>query len=1040
MNRYRPFLVSFFFPCAVGLVLLITGSIAVNAQSRSPRSTQDSTRMPNNRRSAPPVRKPPVPHVQDRRTPSEKMAEKKFTWNRRFMQNMVTRYNYYFHAKVKLDAVVKNIARQGLDNYNDLLPFYPYSLQDLGLSKTELDSVILKSSVGIQLHDPRGKWIDDCYLLIGRAYFYKSDWENARKTFQYMNLAFAPKNKSDYNTVIGSTRNDVISIATREKRKGLLGRFKHKKVRNDAFLWNAKTLLEEKEYDEVQSLLNVLEADPNFPHRLYGELAEVRAYSRYKQGMYGEAMAPLRLAITASHNKESRARMSFILGQLYARHQQPDSAMDMFRKVIKQKPDPMMDLQARLQIARLNTVNGDAGIEQSLAALRTMLKKERFIPYRDAIYYTMATLVAPKSPETALGYLQKSLSQPVVNPVQRSLSFMFVADIYYVQRKYQLAKNYYDSTASVMPPDFADAAVVNTRKAVLGDVAEKVNVIHREDSLQRIAALPEAERKTLLDKMVADIKKAAEAKAKAEAAQQEADNNSNNQNSMLANNAFGNNTGRNNPGAANNQGNDQGDWYFYNQASKSSGYSEFRRRWGNRKLDDNWRRSSNTAANFTNNNNIDVAGVSTDSAHMTTAEKLKALPADSVNSSLLLADLPLTPEKMDSSRSLQMNAWFDLGKLYHDKLDATELAIETYDSLLLKYPDHPKKPEVIYSLYVWHNSLKGHEALAAKYKDMMLTQYGNTNFANIIKYGALKDVDADKKKGIAMAYDSAYTAFKTGRYDLALERKRQADTAYGFNYLQPKFDLLEAMIIIKTDTTDAATDSLFLGKKAVQAVLAKYPGDSAVQQQAQALLDALNHKKDLVAYLAQLQIQKREAGAMVDEDVSIRYPWQTPKPNFTDSVGLKTNQPVNPAVANKVTVAPPPPMKPVTPYKLVNTPVPHFVVLSFQRINKALIDEALEKFTRYNAARHAADHIEVGSFVLTPNEIMLVFRLFPDENKALDYFDEVRTKAPVDIIPRIRPTDYNMFIISRDNFILLNSTKDLPGYQEFFNKNYVTQQ
>jgi len=133
-------------------------------------------------------------------------------------------------------------------------------------------------------------------------------------------------------------------------------------------------------------------------------------------------------------------------------------------------------------------------------------------------------------------------------------------------------------------------------------------------------------------------------------------------------------------------------------------------------------------------------------------------------------------------------------------------------------------------------------------------------------------------------------------------------------------------------------------------------------------------------------------------------------------------------------------MKPVTPYKLVNTSVPHFVVLSFQRINKALIDEALEKFTRYNAAQHAADHIEVGSFVLTPNEIMLVFRLFPDENKALDYFDEVRTKAPVDIIPRIRPTDYNMFIISRDNFILLNSTKDLPGYQEFFNKNYVTQQ
>ncbi|HEU4553148.1 MAG TPA: tetratricopeptide repeat protein [Chitinophaga sp.] len=1035
MNRYRPFLL-YIFPCAVSLVLLSTGPIAVNAQSKYPARTQDTTRRPNSRRPATPVRKPPS-IVQDRRLPSEKMAEKKFTWNRRFMQNLVTRYNYYYHAKAKLDGVVKSIARQGLDNYNDLLPFYPYSLQDPGLSKTELDSVILKASVAIQIHDPRGKWIDDCYLLIGRAYFYKSDWENARKTFQYMNLAFAPKKKSEYTTVVGSSQNDVISIATKEKRKGILGPFKHKKARNDAFLWNARTLLEEKEYDEVQSLLNVLDADPNFPKRLQGDLAEVRAYSRYKQGMYAEAISPLREAIAGTHNKETRARMSYILGQLYARRQQPDSAMDMFRNVIRQKPDPMMDLQARLQIARLNTVNGDAGIAQSLAALRTMLKKERFIPYRDAIYYTMASIVTPKDQEAALGYLKKSLSQPSDNTVQKTLSFKAVADIYYGQRKYQLAKNYYDSTASVMPPDFADAQLVNVRKSVLGDVAVKIAAIQREDSLQRIAAMPEADRTALLDKMVADIKKAAEEKAKAAAAAQEAQNNSDNQNNLLSmNSAFGNN-GR--PGAAN-QGNDQGDWYFYNQSSKSSGYSEFKRRWGNRKLEDNWRRSQNSQVNFANNNNPDQADMPADTAHMTTAEKLKALPADSVNTALLAVDLPLTPEKLQQSKAVQMDAWFDLGKLYHDKLDATELAIEAYDSLLYKFPDHPKKPEVIYSLYVWHNSLKGHTAQASQYKEMVLNQYGNTNFANIIKYGALKDVNADKKQEIATAYDSAYVAFKTGRYDLALERKREADSVYGFNYLQPRFDLLEAMIIVKTDTADIATDSLFLGRKAVQAVLTKYPGDSAVQQQAQALLDALNRKKDLVAYLGQLQVQQTDSGgAMVDENITMRYPWQTPKPNFKDSVGLKTNQPVNPTVSSQVTAAPPPPMKPVTPYKLLNTPVPHFVVLSFQRVNKALIDEGLEQFTRYNASKHAADNIQVGSFVLTPNEIMLVFRLFPDENKALDYFDEIRAAAPVSIIPRIRPTDYTMFIISRDNFILLNSTKDLQGYKEFFDKNYVTQ-
>lgn len=957
------------------------------------------------------------------------------------MQNLVTRYNYYYNAKMKLDGVVKSVARQGLDNYNDLLPFYPYSLQDLGLNKNDLDSVIIKASIGIQIHDPRGKWIDDCYLLIGRAYFYKSDWENARKTFQFMNIAFAPKKKTDYTTVVGSNENDQISIATKEKRKGIFGKVKHKKARNDAFLWNARTLLEEKEYDDVQGLLNLLANDPNFPKRLDGDLAEVRAYSHYKQGQYAETINPLREAISQSDNRESRARMSFILGQLYARQLKADSAMAMFRKVIRQKPDPMMDFQARIQIAKLNIQGGNGTLEQSLAALRSMLKKERFIPFRDAIYYTMATLTTPSNPEAALGYLQQSLQQPSDNPVQKTLSFKAIADIYYSQHKYLPARNYYDSTASVMPADFADAGVVNVRKTVLGDVAERVSTIQREDSLQRIAAMPETARQAFLEQMAANIRKAAEEdRKKAEKALADQNNGDNNTNALAMNNPFAANGPRN---GSNND--EQGDWYFYNNASKASGYSEFKRRWGNRQGADNWRRSQQNTVNFANNQ------LSTDlvSDSLQTGEgTAKTVPPDSVSAQTLAVGLPLTAEKLEQSRTAQMNAWFDLGKLYHDKLDDTQLAIEAYDSLLFKFPDHPRKPEVLYSLYAWHNSLKDHTAQANQYKNMVLTQYGNTNFANIIKFGALQDVDADRKKQISTAYDSAYTAYRAGNYDLALERKRQADSTFGFNYLAPKFDLLEAMIIVKTDTTDALTDTLFAGKKALEAVMNKYPGDEGIRSQAQALLDALSRKKELVTYLAQLQLQKRDSGGtMVDEDISIRYPWQTPKPQL-DSARLTTALPgAAPAIASNVTaapppemkvVAPPPPPKPLTPYKL-SAANPHFVVLSFQKVSKTLLDEGLDKFTRYNASKHAADKIEVGSFVLSPTEIMLVFRLFPDENKALDYFDEIRTAAPTDIIPRIRPTEYSMFVISRDNFILLNSTKDLQGYREFFDKNYITQ-
>ncbi len=180
------------------------------------------------------------------------------------------------------------------------------------------------------------------------------------------------------------------------------------------------------------------------------------------------------------------------------------------------------------------------------------------------------------------------------------------------------------------------------------------------------------------------------------------------------------------------------------------------------------------------------------------------------------------------------------------------------------------------------------------------------------------------------------------------------------------------------------------------------------------------------------------------------YPWQRQQMHL-DSLRMKALQDSLMKVAtdslarvraDSIARANLPPPKPVTPYKLPNetAQVPHFVVLLFTRVDKAMLEDALTQFTRYNAAQHPNDKIEVSSFVLTPTDIMLIFRLFPSENAALDYYDEVRNAAPDKVIPRVKQTDYHLFVISRDNFILLNSTKDLPGYLKFFQDNYMIRQ
>ena len=953
--------------------------------------------------------------VEDRRPPSEKMAEKRWTIKRKLVQNTVTRYNYYYHAKLKLDGVLKGINTQRQDNYNVFLPFYPFSVDKLNLNTTDLDSVIQKASVAVQIHDPRSKWIDDCYLLVGKAYYYKGDWENANNTFKYINTTFAPKKKSEYSTVIGRSEDSQLSVSSREKEKNWFNRFRHKSARNDAFLWQARVYLEEKKHDEAQSLLNILETDPYFPRRLEGQLAELQAYRFYKQGLYRETIEPLRVAIQKGKgSRDERARMSYILGQIYFSQNVPDSAMDAFRDVIARKPDALMDFNARVQIARANAKVSGANMEQSLAALQRMMRKERFLPFKDALYYNMASIVANDDPNRALDYLQKALKVENPNMLQKTLTFKAIADIHYFQKNYLTAQQYYDSTASIMGPEFADAELVNTRKEVLTEVAKRIDLIHQEDSLQSIAALPADQREALLAKKVTLIRNEKNAPVKKGEEQQQYQ-------------AYNNNNRYNNSNSPNNNGDAAGDWYFYNTGSKSSGYSEFRRRWGNRQLADNWRRSQGASlAASANNQPITDEAPATDNV----AANIDRLPADSINTNVLAANLPITPEKLAESRTKQMDAWYELGKLYHDKLENPRDAIASYDSLLARFPDNPRKAEIMYSLYVWHEKM-GHTQEASRYKQIVLSQFGGTNYANYIQFGLPKDENKERTKAVSAIYESAYMAYLTGNYDTVLTLKRQADSAFQFSSLQSRFDLLEAMTIIKTGTEDE-------GKNAIAAVIKKYPGDDVILRQATMISDALNKKKEVVDYLSNLQVARDSAGnAIVDENISIRYPWQTPKPDLKDSAAV-VQKPATDSAA--VAVAPPPP-PPVTPYKLGDEKAanPHFVVMYFTRVSKVLVDEALAQFSKYNAEKHVADKVETSSFVLTPTEIMVIFRLFPNEDKALDYLDEISKSATSVIIPRIKPTEYKFFIISRENFILLNNTKDIEGYKKFFNTNYITE-
>ena len=200
----------------------------------------------------------------------------------------------------------------------------------------------------------------------------------------------------------------------------------------------------------------------------------------------------------------------------------------------------------------------------------------------------------------------------------------------------------------------------------------------RQDSLQRIAAMPPAQRDVLLRKMARTLRRLQGLKEEAE--EQSGVASTNSQNKAVPD-LFG---GSNGASAA--------DWYFNNPDLKSKGYSDFKNRWGNRPNVDNWAISSIMQNNIAANNSRANPGFGTDSG------AARAAGSRGIDYKSLLKGLPLTPAKLKESNDSIENALYTLGKTYQDGIPDYPFAIDAYDSLLSKFPATPREQETLLNL------------------------------------------------------------------------------------------------------------------------------------------------------------------------------------------------------------------------------------------------------------------------------------------------------------------------------------------------------
>jgi tetratricopeptide (TPR) repeat protein len=984
----------------------------------------------------------------ERKLGSEKMAEKKFNLYRRVVQNNFTHFNYYYNANNKINLVLERAKESQQDDYSKLLSYYPYTLDNTASQKNELDSVILKATAGILLHDLRNDWIDNMYLLMGKAYFFRKDFDTAASTFQFINYNLFPRKKGeDGSRIVGTNDNDevksnVISIANKEKQNIFQKVASQPPSRNDALVWMARTLIEQNELFDAASLINTLQNDPNLPKRLQDDLNDVYGYWFYTQGIYDSAAVYLEKGLTSAATKEDLGRSEFLVAQLYELTGNYDKASEFYDKASIHTTKALMDIHAQMNNAKMMRGADAKGLDNGINNLIKLSKKDKFEAYRDVLFYSAGELSMQK-PDTSMAtdLFKKSIFFNENNIPYKNKAFLQLGEIAYNRKKYVEAFAMYDSLQSGDTTLKEKLDKIQARRNALSKIVEKVIIIEREDSLQRIAAMDPATREAFVKKMAKKLRK--------EKGLKEEDNGNANEPITFD---------KDNDKPRDLFGSDKaaaGDWYFHNSSAKSKGFSDFKKKWGVRTNTDNWRRKSagggvdkmmpdnNNAGMIGNPDDIDMPastspGTDNDgdfadnkgnlAAKGKKAGKQNSQSADQpedISFEGLMSNLPLTDERKNASNVLIAENLYALGKVFQMEVEDYAEAINTYNESLRRFPDSTYEGEIYFNLSYCYNKL-GMKEKAEQYKKMV-----KQNFTGGKADKMLQQLEAaktgTKNPEATKRYEGIYNLFIEGRFDEAIAEKKKADSLYGNSFWTPQLLYIEAVYHVKQKDDSSALIVL-------SNIVTLYP-KSPLKAKAERMIDVLGRRKEIEEYLTNLQVTRAPDDsvlvvmlpkAMIRNDSNLIV-----SPKLYDTSAVKKNPIIKTDSLPKIPVAAP---LVSGPYAL-NLSAPQYVVMVLDKVDMTYINESKNALSRYATDNFRGAGITVVKDTVNKEKAILVFSPFANAEQALPFLIKIQKAAPEEI-SWLPPGKYSFIMIDEENLLRMKNTKDITGFKNLLSKQY----
>ena len=865
-------------------------------------------------------------------------STKKNTWTRRAYHNLTAHYNVYWNGMDLMRQGIKDYNAQMKDNFALVLPVYNFGDKTGNKAAQFSDNAIKKASKTIQKHSmffnhkEYCKWIDDSYMLIGKAYFYKKDYPMARRTFEFVIKTY---NDSD--------------------------------IKYDAMYWLAMANIQNGDYNRGEPMLDMLLNKINkgeAPSKYEEEVNLAYANSYILQKNYDAALPYLNRALELNPKVKIKTRIYFILGQIYQKQENPDRAAAMYTQVLKHSTIYEMEFNAKINLAQCYT-NKSTDREYIVKKLKKMLKDEKNKDYLDQIYYALAQIsLTDKDTTQAVNYLGKSVSTSKTNNYQRSVSALQLADIYFSFPNYPKAQAYYDSTMQFLPTDFTNYKAIKKKTETLTDLVKQLQLIMREDSLQSLAAMPEERRNKVIDRLIANYI-AEEVKKKQEEQTKQ-------QNQMFANQE-----------EVMNSSSGQGRWYFYNAATMSNGFSAFGKKWGRRKFEDNWFLTDKVVTMSSNETPVDTTQTPVLAEGDTTVgKKPEQKSSNPKDRKFYTQDIPLTAAKITASNKLMMEAYYKAGFIYIEGLNDYGHSIESFETLLHRYPDFPRKVQTYFELYTLYKGLKNDQK-SDYYRNLLLTSYPETDYAKLLFNPNYFKELASKKSESSKLYEITYTAFQNQQYYMVISNSAEAHAKYKSDTsLLPRFDYLRALSLGKIEVAD----SMIVALAKIQQ---EYPA-SPVSNLAQEVLTSLK-----------ITSGPGQAG-------------KTPADSNSAMLKMAENM-----------------------YKFDSAAV-HFYVLIVNS-SKVEVNALKIKIADFNSKFHDLESFEINSLLFDNNLEMITISPFDDSRAAMQYLLSIRDSKY--IFTKLETSgDYSDFVISVTNYPVLYKNKDIRKYQKFFEKNYPVKQ